>query len=193
MEEIRENLNSLLEKEGLMRGEVVLNHINFIKQKEGQDGVERIKRSFEELDNSLDLNIDPMDWKNVSIGSVITALSRDLFEWEKEDIKEMGRYAAKTLTVNKLMFREIPDLDSLIDKVGDYWKAVINAGQLSVKSKSITEREVELKLEGFNYHPLDFLFISGYIEVVFNLFTNEEVSVKHNLQNEVCNFLITWN
>ncbi|MGM0439084.1 MAG: hypothetical protein ACQEP3_01460 [Patescibacteria group bacterium] len=191
MKEIKQNLKDLLEKEGVMRGEVILNHINFIRDKEGDDGVQRLKSSFQELDYSLDLDIDPMDWEKVSIGSAITVLANDIFEWEKEDVKDMGRFAAKTLTTNKLMLREIPDLDALLNRVNDYWKAVIDVGELSVESSK--KGEAKLTLKGFNYHPLDFIFISGYIEVIFDLFTKEKASIEYNLEGKNCNFLITWN
>lgn len=177
MENLKKTADRLMEKDGEIRGEILLGHLEFVKREEGQGGLDRLIATFEELGYPIDLEeINPMGWIKISWGTMIGVLGKELFDWKDEDVKKMGSFAPKVLTINKLFMRHLVSVDMLLAGAEKYWKKACTVGKLEIVEKMDGYAEVDLK--DYDYHPVDCLFISGYVETVFGLCTKGQVEVK---------------
>jgi len=191
---LRENIKNLLNKDGGMRGEFLIAMIDFIERKEGEEGLSRLISVLHELDSSLDLNkISPTDWVDVSIGSAVIVMAKDLFDWSEETIEEMGIFTGKAVSLNKIMLRDAINKDILLDELIDHWEKIMNVGNLKVEKRE--EKRAELILSQFDYLQEDFIFLTGYFKLLFNLCTEKELTIeRENLEEEeVCKFIIIFN
>ncbi len=176
MADFSKTIDQLMKKEGEMRGEILLSHLQFVERKEGADAVERINRTFQELGHEVDFSkIKAMGWVKVSTGTAIAIFGKELFDWKDEDIVKMGTLTPKIITINKFFLRHLVSVDSLLEKAGNYWEKACRVG--TMEGKKYKNGKVVLQLKDYDFHPVDCLFISGYIKTIFDLCTEKEVEV----------------
>lgn len=193
--ELKEKLNQLLKKEGKIRGGVILSHLEYIKRKQSQDGIKRLKKTFEEVDYTFNPDeIKSMEWVDASTSSIILLLAKNLFDWSNKDILSMGEFASKYLAVNKFFLDDLNSPKKLISVIGDYWRNVSNVGTMNVIDSG--EDFVKINLSDYDFHPVGCLFIAGYIRSVFSLTVKGSVSIKEtkciHKGDDVHQFLVKW-
>ena len=195
MTDFKEKIDELMKKEGQIRGELILSHFEFVERKEGKEGLKRLLEVYKDLGHPIDPEeISPMGWVKVSYGTAVGILVKEIFDWTDEDIIKMGEFTPKTLTVNKFFMRHLISMDTLFKKAENYWERTCRVGNLEFTEKE--ENMVKLKLTGYNYHPVDCLFLTGYFKTVADLCTKgqvkvEEVKCTHNGDSSH-EFVIKW-
>jgi|GEM_PF-6885745 len=192
MSNLQEKVNNLIGKEDLVRGEMILSRLEYVKRVEGKEGFSALEEKMKELD--LDINTDDMeDWKSVGLAISVLLVSREIFGWKDKKLIEAGEFSAKTMTTTKLFMRKITDLQFLIDNISNHWKDLYRVGDLKTNQKA---KSLEVTIGNFNYEKEECLFIKGYLKALIGLFSEKELEIKE----EECiydggnshKFLINW-
>lgn len=193
--ELEEKLNELLEKEGEVRGEVILSHLEYIKRKQSQEGINRLQKTFDELDYSIDPDkIKGMEWVKTSLSITILLLAKSLFDWSNKDIVVMGEFAPKYLMINRFFLNDLNSPERLTSIINEYWKKVSKVGTMDVADSG--DGFAKINLSSYEFHPVGCLFIAGYIKSVFSLTVKNKVSIKEtkciHRGDNVHQFLVEW-
>lgn len=176
MADFKKTIDTMMDKEGQMRGEILLSQLYFAERKEGQGAIDRIGGTFKELGYKIDFSeIRAMGWTKIAIGTAVALFGKELFDWEDEDIFQMGTIVPKIITVNKLFFHKITSVDSLLNQADYYWGKICNVGEM--EGKKYKNGKIVLKLKDYDFHPVACLFIAGYIQTLFDLYTKGDIEV----------------
>jgi len=191
MGDINKSINKLIEKNGEMRSEFLFNCFLFVEKKEGEEGLSQLKETFDQLEYSFNFKkLSKEDWIKSSLKTAIILLSVDLFDWSNDDLIEMGKFCLKYSTYNKLFLRNVESMDSLLEKIDDFWSINYKTGKLEIEESR--KNKIVLNLSDYGVHPADYVFISGFLEAAFSLCTQKDLSIKVKKNNDMNQFSITW-
>lgn len=165
-ESLKEIINNLEKTSQKIRGEMIIDHINYIKEKEGSGGLERLEKKILDLDIPLDLTkISPEKWISNDISSYIIIVAHNIFYWNKKNVFEMGcsaprfpigiKFLMQTIVSSKKMFKELPI----------YWKNIFNFGKLEPVEFDEELQRAKITIKGVKtIHPLASLHMQGYLK-----------------------------
>jgi hypothetical protein len=186
METIKENIQETADKlkkyKGKTRGSVFRTDVEYIKLKEGEEGIKKLQERMEELGVSVDLNkIEPYEWVSEGISALTVVVAKDIFDWTEEDVFEMGKTTTKISFLVKMIVRYLFSIESLIADVNSHWLKHYDFGSLKAEFKK-KENKIIIKEEGYDVHPLLCVYHAGYYVGLTELFLkNKKVSVKETL------------
>ncbi len=186
----------LLSTEGKVRGEVLINHAEHIKWKDGEKGLEKVKQRMAELGASVDFNsIGPMQWKKAALDDLLVLVSCEVLGWTEKDVFEMGYFNSRVSFVTKALARYLASKEKMLQHVSRYWKSYYDVGSVEVKEQG--ENYVVLAIKEYKSHPLICRLFAGYMYGLAELLSkNQEIEVKETKciheNDDHHEFLVTW-
>jgi hypothetical protein len=178
---LQEIANSVMLAEGNVRGETILNNINYIKIKEGQDSVNVIFEEMKKISYPLEFDkIIQREWYKESYNVLINLIMKDVFQWKDDDIFNSGRGAAKISFFLKTMIQYLVSPVVLANNASKYWNKQLDFGSLNVVEANEEERKMVMRVEGYNKSSVSCVYQAGYFfELISYSLKNKE-----NLQIE---------
>jgi hypothetical protein len=163
-ETLQETADRLKNFPGKVKGEVFRTHADYIRQKEGEDGVRRVEEKMAELGTPILFEeINPFEWISEGMSSLTIVVTKEVFNWTEDDVFEMGRFAPKFSFIIKVMIQYLVSIESLLKNAAKYWNKHFDFGSVEVESDTENKKAV-VRERGFNTHPLVCLYHAGYFK-----------------------------
>ncbi len=162
LQEIADKLKSF---NGNVKGEVFKTHADYIKSKEGPEGIKRLEEKMAELGAPINFSeIKPFEWVNEGMSSLTIIVAKEVFDWTDEDVFEMGRFAPKFSFIIKVLIQYLVSIDSLVENASKYWKKHYDFGSLEKVYYNKEEERAIIREHGFQTHPVVSLYHAGYFK-----------------------------
>lgn len=181
----KEELDKLRELKGGVRGAVFQTDSKYVLEREGKEGLEKLAKKLKEWGHPIDyLGIKALDWYPLGLRIISLLAIKETFNLSDKEIREMGKTAPKFSFIVKFLFKLFHPLSKLVQEIPRYWKEHYNIGELQVIKFDQEQKEMVLRLIGFQLHPLCCLYLEGYLERVLQF-----IEVKANTRETKCTFL----
>ncbi len=197
-EELLEVANNLKNFKGNVKGEVFRTHANYIKSKEGEDGVKRVEEKMTELGVPFSFNeVKSFEWKNEGVSVLIIVVAKEIFNWTDEDVFEMGRFAPRFSFILKLLAQYLISIDALFNNAEKYWHKNYDFGKMEKVSYNEEKREIVIREKEIKTHPVACIYHAGYFKglcefaVKSEKITVEEKECMHD-GKDYHEFIIRW-
>ncbi len=163
-ETLQETADRLKNFPGKVKGEVFRTHADYIRQKEGEDGVRRVEEKMAELGAPILFEeMKPFEWISEGMSSLTIVVAKEVFNWTEEDIFEMGRFAPKFSFIIKVMIQYLVSIESLLNNAAKYWNKHFDFGSIEVDSDT-ENKKATVRERGLDTHPLVCLYHAGYFK-----------------------------
>ncbi len=184
---------------GKIIGDALKNKFAFVADREGEEGVRRVEERLREwgieleADKLRDFNFYPEHTETLFLMAVQHTL-----EWNAEQYREMGHFAAKHSIIARLMMKYFVSVSRAAKKANTYWGKYRTAGTLVAESIREQDNEVTLRLSDFMGHPLLCRYLEGYFaQVTSYVVEGEAVSREtecplEDTSTDVHRFLVSW-
>ncbi|MBD3208210.1 MAG: hypothetical protein GF370_02020 [Candidatus Nealsonbacteria bacterium] len=199
MEEIitQEEFEKLLNHPGEVRGVAFTTAAEFIKENEGEEGVERMEETIAKLGYPLKYkDMETMQFYPVGLQVINIIVMKKLFGYDDQKVKEMGSFNAKFSLLIRLFMRYFFSIEMAAKVVSEMWRKHYTIGRLVPEEHSEKERYVILKLENFSVHPLLCTDLLGYFSSVVKMVVGKEVRGEEtkcvHRGDEYCEFVLRW-
>jgi len=165
MEEIisPEEIKSLLEKDGKVKGVVLQNHREFILKEKGVEGLKKLNEAMDALPG-LEKWKELNTWEFGPVGLEVIELLviKKVFDFDDEKIKAIGAFGSRLSFLARFFVQYIGSLEFLVKKAAEMWKKYYTAGELIVKELKLEKNYVILEIRNFDLHPIHCLHLDGY-------------------------------
>ncbi len=197
-ETLQEVAEKLLSHPGKVRGEVFRTHAEYIKFREGEEGLKKLEEKMEELGAPINFEeTKSFEWVREGVSSLSIITAKEIFNWTDEDVFEMGRYAPKASFIIKVLIRYFVSTKKVFEEASKYWDKHFDFGSLEPVEYNEEKGIIRLIIRGFKTHPITCIFHAGYFKGVteFTVKSNkinvEEVKCIHK-GDDFHEYLITW-
>ncbi len=173
---IKEKIDKIMNKSGNIKGEVLRNHFFYIKEKEGEDAVEKMENLLIEYGHPLNFSkIKQLDWYKDGYCGVILFLLKEEFNWTDEDFVNMGEGITKySFIVTKILLNYFISIDFFIKSAPKLWNKHLDFGKLEVGYFNKDEKYAVLNVKDYDIHPLTCLYQKGYYQGLFKFVVKEK-------------------
>ena len=174
----REEIDELLKVEGEVKGAVFKTDLHYIIERGGKESIKKVENKLKEMGQDFDFEKDSTNLSSHPIGLRVLSLIAisQVFDLNREDIKDMGRTAPKFSMVVKFFMRYLISVQSIMDKAGDLWKKHYSVGRLEVSENNEEKRYMKIALYDLSLHPILCDYLSAYFEFIVKLGVGEEVT-----------------
>ncbi len=194
---LEEVAKELLSFPGKVKGDVFLNHAEYIKLKEGEGAVKKLEDKMAELGAPIKFNeIKPTEWESEGLSSLVIVVAKDLFNWTDKDIFEWGRFRTRVSFIVKMMTRMLVSVKKLVDEAPKHWSRNFDFGSIEITLNEEEKKMVVLEKD-FKTHPLVCIFHAGYFKGMLELCVRsnnikvEEVRCAHK-GDDYHEYVVTW-
>ena len=165
-ETLKESLETLQETSQRIKGEVILDHINYIKRKEGSGGLKKLEERMKDTGNPLELEkISSKDWASNDLSSKIILTAFHVFHWSEEDVFEMGSSSPRFSLWMRLLVQNIIRPKKMFRALPVYWRGLFDFGKLKPVEFDEKGQRARLQIEEMDIqHPLLYHYIMGYLK-----------------------------
>jgi hypothetical protein len=173
---LREIADVVMLAEGNVKGETILNNINYIKSEEGDDAANVVFEEMKKIGYPLEFDkIAQNEWYKESYNVLINLVMRDVFRWKDDDIFNSGRGAAKTSFFLRTMIRYLVSPTALANNASNYWGKQLDFGSLKVIEANEEGRKMIIRVEGYNKSSASCIYQAGYFfELISYSLKNKE-------------------
>jgi len=197
-ETLKQSADRLKNFQGNAKGEVFRMHAQYIKSKEGEEGLKKLEKRMEELGVPIDIeNVKPFEWKSEGISALIILTSKEVFGWTKEDVFQMGRFAPRFSFVLKVMAQYLISIETLFKNSPKYWKKNYDFGKIEPIKIDMEKQELIVREIGIATHPLVCVYHAGYFKGISEfVLGGKEATVKETAcvheGADYHEFLLSW-
>lgn len=164
----KEQADALAKAEGKIKGVGFKSDAEYVKNKIGPDGVQRLQAEMERLGYPIDCDqVKAMDWYPVGVRVLHLELMKDLFGWDDEEIKKVGHEAPKFSLIMRLImkyFINIERMSKLAPVVG--YKKHFSVGEYQALECNVQEQYTSGRAKGLKI-LYDSSALTKYIEGYF--------------------------
>jgi len=197
-ETLEETVKRLRDFPGNVKGEVFRTHADYIRKKEGEQGLKKLEERMKELGAPINFDeIKSFEWISEGMSSLTIVVAKDTFGWSDEDVFEMGRFAPKTSFIIKVMIQYLVSMDRLFGQAEKYWGKHYDFGSVEKVEYDKENKKVVVREKDFKTHPTVCIYHAGYYQGLAEFaIKSDKISVKETAcahkgadYNE---FTITW-
>jgi hypothetical protein len=166
----KEEVQNLMAKEGQVRGVVFDTDRQYILKRWGKEGLEKVEKLSQEYGFPIRYSeFKPFEWYPAPLRALSYLLIKEAFNLPEEELREMGRVAPKFSLIVRLFFKLFGSIEKLAEEAPSFWRKHWTVGELKAVYVDSEKKEMVLRLEGFNFHPLYCVYLEGYFETVVRI------------------------
>lgn len=154
---------------GKTKGSSFKETLGYVQENEGSKGMKLLAKELKKngLDEIADFkNIKSLKWYPLKSHVALLLIAEEIFKWNESNIFQMGYNAAKRSIILKILIKYFTSIEKAAKKSGEYWRKIYSVGDFSVGKLDIKNKEIVLKLENFNTHPITCIAFMGYIKAL---------------------------
>ncbi len=193
-EELLEVANNLKIFKGNVKGEVFRTHADFIRSREGDEGIKKVEEKMTELGVPINFsNIKSFDWFSEGLSSLTIVVAKEVFNWADEDVFEMGRFAPKFSFIIKVMIQYLASVDIILENAEKYWNKHFDFGRIETHVDK-EKKEIIIREYDFNPHPTACIYHAGYFKGLCEFaIKSENIKAEYSYQKDGYNeYIISW-
>lgn len=195
-EEIKE-IEEVKKTNAQMRGSAFLQDLEFIRKREGEEGIKKLQDLIAKFGYELDFKkIKPKESYPLWIGTAMIFAIKRLFNYGDKEFEEMGRYNAKTNFFARLLIRYMVSLDAAGRMVSSNWRKYFSVGNLENPEYSNERRYSILRLYDFPSPPEFCSLLRGYFAATTEMIVGKNATCEEtkctNKGDSYHEFKITW-
>ncbi len=197
-ETLQQTADRLRHFPGNVKGEVFRTHAEYIKHKEGEDGVRRVEETMNALGVPIKFSdVKPFAWVNEGFSSLTIVVAKEIFEWSDEDVFEMGRFAVKFSFIIKVMIQYLVSIEVLLKNAEKYWSKHFDFGSIEASFVPGENQAIIRERGPVTPHPVTCIYHAGYFTGLCEFAVKggkvevEETACVHD-GAEYHEFLIKW-
>jgi hypothetical protein len=193
-----EDLEKIQKIEGEVIGASLQEDAQFIRQKEGEEGLKKLETEMAKLGYPLKLEeIKSFQWYPLSLNLLCLVVARNIFDWPDDTFRENGRFSAKVSLIAKVMMKYFISLRRCLAEAGNYWRKYYTVGELKAEGINEKEKLAFLVLRDFTGHPLLCRILEGYFWQVISYVVPKEKLIVQEIEcvlkgGKAHRFKITW-
>ncbi len=197
-ETLQQTADRLKNFKGNVKGEVFRTHAQYIRSKEGEDGVKKVEEKMKELGVPIKLDeIKSFEWVSEGKSSLTIIVTKEIFKWSDEDIFEMGRFAPRFSFILKVMAQYLISIEVLFKNASKYWHKNYDFGKMETVSYNKEKREIVVREIGIETHPITCIYHKGYFTGLCEfVIKNSNISIEETAcvhkGADYHEFLIKW-
>lgn len=194
----KDEIEKLKEIKGEVIGTSFQEDAEFIRYKEGMEGLGKLEAEMEKLGYPLKFKeIKSFQWYPLNLNLTYLVVARDIFNWNDDTLRENGRFSAKISLIAKIMMKYFISLKRCFAEAGNFWRKYYTIGELKTEKLNEKERFAILVLSGVAGHPLFCRILEGYIwQVISYVAPKERLEVQETecvfRGGKVHRFKVTW-
>ncbi len=198
-ETLQQTADRLKHFPGNVKGEVFRVHAEYIKQKEGEEGVKKIEEKMAELGMSIIFKeIKSFEWIPEGKSSLTIVVAKEIFNWTEDDVFEMGKFAPKFSFIIKLIIQYLVSMESLLQNAEKHWNKHFDFGKIETEFFPQENKAVVKEKDIPPLHPLICIYHRGYYTGLCEFAVKEktvtvtETKCKYK-GDEYDEYVIQWN
>ncbi len=164
-ETLQQTADELIKFPGKVRGEIFLNHAEYIKEKEGAGGLKKLEEKLSELKCPVDFKkVKSLDWYGEGLSCLVILTAKEIFFWEEKDVFEMGESAPRFSLGLRMLVQNVVSPKRLFEESPLYWKNMFDFGFVEPVGYNEDLKEALLQIHKYKTHPLLCIYHAGYIK-----------------------------
>ena len=193
----KEIADGFMKIKGEVRGIAPKSHVQFVVEEKGEKALKKIEGKMAELGQSIKYkNIRPMSFYPIGLEAVILLVIKELFDFNDEKFREIGRYQSKTSLIIKLFMKYFVSMKVVAEKTPEMWRKYYTVGDFKATELNEKEKYVILQIKDFKVHQVHCRMLEGYFVNVVKMVTKESATCKETKcpfkGDEYHEFLIKW-
>jgi len=193
----QEEFENLMNIEGEVRGIAITGETDFILEKEGEEGLEKLEKSINELGYSVAFKeMKAMEFYPLGLEAVVLVAAREIFGYDEEKFEEMGGFEPKVSILIRLFMKHFFSPERIVELAPKIWRESYTVGDLEVASFDMENRKTVLHLKNFKLHPLQCYNLKGYFSSVVKMVMGQETTVEETecpfRGDDYHEFVINW-
>lgn len=179
------------------RGVTIKAKMEYILDKKGREGLEKIEKRLEELGFPLKYEeVNPMKFYPVGYESLVLLLSREVFGLSDEEIRGMGFFVSRTNLLIRMFMKYLSSVDLMASSANRMWKKYYTVGEISDIEFDEDKGYAILRIKDYNLPPLHCIFLSGYFISIIQLMVKKNVTCEEkkcvHRGDEYHEFFLEW-
>jgi hypothetical protein len=187
------DLNIINKMKGQIIGSSLKEDRGFVIKKVGREEMGKVEKKMAELGYPLKYEeIENYHWYSAQMDALFLLISKRIFDWDKDQMWEWGRWAAKVHFVTKMMLRYFVSKEILVKSANKNWKKYYTEGKLSF---SFEGKKGKIELKDFVLHPEHVGYLAGYFYQIASLVMppeNLKLKVSETGKLDYHLFELTW-
>ena len=195
---LKETAQDLLSHSGKVRGEAFRTHAEYIRFREGEEGVKKVEEKMAELGAPVRFDeIKSFQWLEEGKSSLVIIIAKEVFNWTEDDIFDMGCFAVRVSFFMKVTIKHFLSITGIVKEAPKHWRKHFNIGSLEVVEFSQEKKRILVHIKNFEMHPVVCGFYAGYLYGAMHFAVrSEDIKVKEtkctHKGNSVHEYKITW-
>jgi len=185
----KKDVNKIMKFKDQTRGAVLQTLGDYILDKKGSVGLEKVEKRLADLGYPLELKeISPYKWYEGPIDVLLTLIIIEVFNWDESKAFDIGHDSLVDYSpVAKLLLLHI-SIEKTIKNAPKVWYIFSHVGKLKVTNYNINKGFTTLRIEDYEkFHPALYEYLRGIFTKVIETTTK---SKKVNVKQTKCLF---WN
>ncbi len=192
-----EEIKRLQELKGEVRGVVFKTDHHFIINKNGEDGLKKVKDELKKMGVSIDYEeVSQMGYYPISLRIFsLLAISR-AFNYNREDVSKMGKNAPRVSFLVKFFTKYFMSSEKTLEKVGELWEKHYTKGRIEMIVVDEENGKTALRLHGDFLHPIFYDYLLGYFSSIISMVVGQKIDkekVEHFPEEGYHEFYMEWN
>jgi len=174
--------DKLMEMNGQVRGAVFETDAEYIKNRFGDEVIKRVESALDKLGYPISYeNVKSMQWLPLGLRALSLIVIKDVFNWNDEDVKDMGDAAPKYSFIVKLLMKFFVSPRVAFSHAPEYWVKHYDTGRLEAVELDEATGNAVIHLYDFKVHPLYCRYLEGYFQRLFKfMYPNSRVEIKES-------------
>jgi hypothetical protein len=173
-------IDELMKINGRVRGAVFETDAAFIRNRFGDEGLEKVEATLEEIGHPVAYDdVNSMEWLPLGLRALSLLVIKDVFDWNDTEIKEMGDAAPKYSFIVKLLMKFFISPRVAFSHAPEYWVKHYDIGRLEPVELDETTGNAVIHLYDFKVHPLYCRYLEGYFQRLFKfMYPKTRIEIK---------------
>lgn len=193
----KEIADELMKMKGEARGITMKTDWEVVRQDYGDEGLKKVEARMAELGYPVKYSeLKTMDFYPIGLDAISVFAIREIFNWDDEQVAELGAKAMKVSLFLKLFFKYFPAVGLLVRETPKMWRKYYSVGDLEITEFHEKEKYAIIALKNW---PIPFpwcLTLRGYFSKILQIALNAPVTAKETkcvvLGDGYHEFLLTW-
>ena len=175
--DLKKEIEKLKKLSGKERGVDIKYLAHYVNLKKGKEGFEKVKTELKRLNYQLpDIEkINNMEWIPVSLVTIFFLASIKLFNWQEEDIIEMGRNVwSYSSTLRRFFIKYFLSPKKTLEMGVRNWRRFYNFGEIELVRYDKKKKLAIARLKNFKKHPFTCIYFQGVFSKVIEMATGSK-------------------
>ena len=189
----KDEFDKLMNIEGETMGLTIKSGTEFIRIREGEEGLKRLEESLMSLGLGMDfMNLKSTKFYPLGLVNVILVVIKKLFDYDDEKFKELGKFAGQFPLFVRALFSYVISVEKMANDIPKAWNKYYTVGELKLIEFNKKKRYIIYRLSNFPLSPLYCRVFEGLISVSLKMVLKKPTTSEEIKCGDYHEFLFKW-